>query len=122
MTRVRTLAAILIAVLLAAACISIVLTSHKKLQVSADFERVTGLYTGSGVRLLGIQIGTITDVEPEGKFVRVTMQYNDKYRLPANVTAVIVPPSLIADRYVQFTPVYTGGPVLRDKAHIPIDR
>jgi phospholipid/cholesterol/gamma-HCH transport system substrate-binding protein len=57
-----------------------------------------------------------------GQFVRVKMEYNGKYRIPADAQAAIVPPSLIADRYVQFTPVYRGGPVMRDGAKIPLNR
>jgi phospholipid/cholesterol/gamma-HCH transport system substrate-binding protein len=72
--------------------------------------------------MLGIQIGKVTDVEPQGQSVRVSMTVSTKYPVPAGAEAVIVPPSLIADRYVQFTPAYTGGPVLRDKAHIPLAR
>jgi phospholipid/cholesterol/gamma-HCH transport system substrate-binding protein len=57
-----------------------------------------------------------------GQFVRVKMEYDGKYRLPADAGAAIIPPSLIADRYVQFTPVYRGGPVMKDNAVIPLNR
>jgi phospholipid/cholesterol/gamma-HCH transport system substrate-binding protein len=109
-------------VLLIAACASIVLGNKKTVTVTADFQRVTGLYSGSGVRMLGVQIGKIQDVEPMGQFVRVTMKYDGKYRVPADAQAAIIPPSLIADRYVQFTPVYRGGPVMKDHAKIPLSR
>jgi phospholipid/cholesterol/gamma-HCH transport system substrate-binding protein len=74
------------------------------------------------VRILGIPVGTVQDIEPRGTFVRVTMKIKQKYRLPADAQAAIIPPSLIADRYVQFTPVYRGGPQLRDGTHIPLSR
>ncbi|HSP36573.1 MAG TPA: MCE family protein, partial [Frankiaceae bacterium] len=116
------IAGVLVAVLLIAACLSIVIGNRNTKKVTADFQRVTGLYTGSSVRLLGIKIGKITKIEPMGQFVRVSMTYDGKYRLPADAQAAIIPPSLIADRYVQFTPVYRGGPILRDKARIPVSR
>jgi len=121
-SRIKTLAGVLILVLLAAAAFTLVLEKNTKVEVEADFQRVTGLYSGSGVRMLGIQIGKVTDVEPMGAFVRVKMQYNSKYRIPADAMAAIIPPSLIADRYVQFTPAYRGGPVMRDHAKIPLNR
>jgi virulence factor Mce-like protein len=34
--------------------------------------------------------------------------------VPANAQAVIIVPSLVADRYIQFTPVYRGGAALKD--------
>jgi phospholipid/cholesterol/gamma-HCH transport system substrate-binding protein len=47
------------------------------------------------------------------------MSYDGKYKLPTNVDAVLVPPSIVSDRYVQLAPVYTGGPVLPDHGVIP---
>ncbi len=41
--------------------------------VHADFEYVNGIYTGSKVAVLGVGVGTVTDVEPQGTSVRVTM-------------------------------------------------
>lgn len=122
MSRIKTLAGVLILVLLAAASFSLVLGKNQKIEVEADFQRVTGLYSGSGVRMLGVQIGTVKDVEPMGGFVRVKLQYSSKYRVPADAMAAIIPPSLIADRYVQFTPAYRGGPVLRNRAKLPLNR
>jgi phospholipid/cholesterol/gamma-HCH transport system substrate-binding protein len=121
-SRVKTFAAVLIAVLLIAACAAILLGQQKTVRVTADFERVTGLYSGSSVRMLGVKIGKVTDVEPQGKFVRVKLEYDGQYPVPADAQAAIIPPSLIADRYVQFTPAYRGGPVMRDHARIPLNR
>jgi phospholipid/cholesterol/gamma-HCH transport system substrate-binding protein len=42
--------------------------------------------------------------------------------VPANATASILNPSLVASRTIQLSPPYTGGPVLKDGAVIPIDR
>jgi virulence factor Mce-like protein len=36
--------------------------------------------------------------------------------------AVIVPPSVVSDRYVQLTPAYSGGPTLPDGADLPLSR
>ena len=73
MSRIKTIAGVVILVLLAAACFSLVLERNTSNEATADFERVTGLYSGSGVRMLGIQIGKVTDVEPMGGFVRVKL-------------------------------------------------
>jgi phospholipid/cholesterol/gamma-HCH transport system substrate-binding protein len=42
--------------------------------------------------------------------------------VPANAQAVVVSPSVVSDRYVQLTPVYTGGAVMADNATIPRER
>lgn len=90
--------------------------------VSAYFSQAVSIYQGSDVDLMGVPIGKVTAVVPEGGQVRVDMQYDAKYTLPANVKAVIVTPTLIADRFVQLTPAYTGGAKLAADAHIPMSR
>jgi phospholipid/cholesterol/gamma-HCH transport system substrate-binding protein len=52
----------------------------------------------------------------------VTFFVDDKYKVPANVNAVIMSPSLVPVRAIQLTPVYTGGPAMRDGAVIPQER
>src|SRR4029078_3614045 len=46
----------------------------------------------------------------------------NKYKVPANATASILNPSLVASRTIQLSPPYTGGPELENTAVIPIDR
>src|SRR5690349_12307616 len=48
------------------------------------------------------------------------MEYDDTYDVPADAKAVIVTPTLVADRFVQLTPVYESGPVLADDAEIAL--
>jgi phospholipid/cholesterol/gamma-HCH transport system substrate-binding protein len=54
--------------------------------------------------------------------VRVDLRYDADYEVPADARAVIVPPSVVSDRYVQLAPAYTGGPVLADGAELPVER
>jgi virulence factor Mce-like protein len=72
--------------------------------------------------VLGLPIGTVTDVVPEGDRVRVQMLIDDGYDIPAKADAVVLAPSLVSDRYVQFAPVYDGGEKMKDGAKVPLDR
>ena len=69
---------------------------------------------------MGVRIGTVTAVVPEGDRVRVAMEYDAEYKLPADAKAAIITPTLTADRFVQIAPAYTGGPVMADKAEIAL--
>ena len=89
-------------------------------RVTAYFNQAVGLYSGSDVRVLGLPIGTITKVVPQGDRVRVDMTIDDTYKIPADAKAVILAPSLVSDRYVQFAPVYDGGPTMKDGATVPL--
>jgi virulence factor Mce-like protein len=86
--------------------------------VSALFDTTVGLYEGSDVQVLGVKVGTVTGVKPEGDKVRVSMRLDRGQSVAAGTGAVIVAPTLVSDRYVQLTTPYTGGAKLRDGATI----
>jgi len=90
-------------------------------KLSAYFGKTVGLYAGSSVRVLGVPVGQVTDVTPQGDAVRVDMRVDD-VPLPADVGAVVVAPSLVSDRYVQLTPAYDSGPVLATGTVLAKDR
>lgn len=90
--------------------------------VTAYFTKAIGLFPESRVRVLGVSIGRVTSVTPVGSKVRVEMRLDPDVNVPADAKAVIVPISLISDRYVQLTPVYASGPRLRNGAVIDTDR
>ena len=54
--------------------------------------------------------------------MRVTFDVDDSVQVPADAGAMIITPTVVADRYVQLTPAYTGGPTLDDGASIPMER
>ncbi|MFC4853822.1 MCE family protein [Actinophytocola glycyrrhizae] len=81
---------------------------------SAVFTGVVGLYEDNDVRVLGVKVGHVDKVTPNGDTVRVDMLVDRTVRIPAAAKAVIVAPALVSDRYVQFTPVYTGGQAMAE--------
>ncbi|KIU17166.1 MCE family protein [Mycolicibacterium llatzerense] len=89
----------------------------------AIFTRVTGLYSGDEVRVSGVKVGTVSDVQPQGQTVKLTLNVDRDVPIPADVKAVIVQQNLVAARYVQLTPAYrTTGPTLREGSVIPVSR
>jgi phospholipid/cholesterol/gamma-HCH transport system substrate-binding protein len=95
-------------------------TDQKRL--TAHFARTVGLYKHSDVRILGVRIGQVTAIKPEGATVRVDMEYDGKYKLPVDAKALVVSPSIVSDRYVQITPVWKGGAALPGNFDLPADR
>jgi virulence factor Mce-like protein len=91
-------------------------------RVTAYFTQTVGLYPGSGVSILGIDVGDITEITALGDRVRVEMLIDDDYDIPADAQAVVLAPSLVSDRYVQFSPTYDGGPTMEDGDEVPLDR
>ncbi|WP_392674115.1 MCE family protein [Streptomyces sp. LN785] len=87
--------------------------------VTAYFDQATGVYAGSDLRILGVKVGTVESVEPRGKEVGVVLRVDKGVKVPRDVHAVVVAPSLVADRYIQLAPAYDGGAVLEDGAELP---
>ncbi len=91
--------------------------------VSAEFESAVGVYPGTPVKILGIDVGDVYQVKPEGAYVRVSMTYDSKYKLPLNTVALEVANSLVSDRFIQLQFKYqTSGPTLKNHATIPVNR
>jgi phospholipid/cholesterol/gamma-HCH transport system substrate-binding protein len=101
---------------------------NQTMHVTGMFSRAVGLYPGSDVRVLGVPIGTVISVTPEGDQVAVEFEYDAAVKIPANAMAAVVSPSLVSDRYVQLLPAYTSGPVMtsgstiaRDHTAVPVE-
>ncbi len=114
--------AVIVAAALVAGGLLIYHASHKGNQVTAYFSEAIGVYPGSTVRVLGVPVGTVDAVQPQGTQVKVTMTVDSGVPVPAGAKAVVVAASVVSDRYVQLTPAYTGGPQLAAGAVIPVSR
>lgn len=90
--------------------------------VVAYFPEANALYRGDEVRIMGVQVGSIDDIEVVGDVTKVTFHYDNKYKVPADASAVILNPTLVAARNIQLEPPYRGGAALADNAEIPIER
>ncbi|MBB3748126.1 phospholipid/cholesterol/gamma-HCH transport system substrate-binding protein [Mycolicibacterium sp. BK634] len=93
-----------------------------KTRVTAYFDNSTGIYPGDQIRILGVPVGEIETIEPQPHRAKITFWVDDQYKIPADVKAVILSPSLVTARAIQLAPAYTSGPVLADHAVIPQDR
>ncbi|MEO3929757.1 MCE family protein [Micromonosporaceae bacterium B7E4] len=121
--RRRALLAAGVTVVVAAAAAFVVLhQGSPQRRLVAHFARAVGIHPGSDVRVLGVRIGEVVSISPAGRTVRLELRYDARHDIPADASAVIVPPSLVSDRYVQLTPAYSGGARLSDGAELPVDR
>ena len=97
--------------------------SAGKRELIIQFDRAVGLYTGSEVKVLGVGVGHITKLAPDGPVVDVHVVVSDgKVPIPKDVQAYIMVPNLVSDRYIQLEPAYSpGDPTLADGATITAD-
>lgn len=121
--KVRKRLALLTALSLLAALTYVLWPRPEPVRVTAYFPRTVGIYPGSDVRVLGVRIGEVREITPEGGRVRVELEYEADREVPADAQAAIINSSVVSDRYVQLLPVYRGaGPVLRTGDEIPESR
>jgi phospholipid/cholesterol/gamma-HCH transport system substrate-binding protein len=117
----RTIVPAIIVMLLVAAAV-VMFRGEERKTLTAHFPRTVSVYEGSDVRVLGVSVGQVDTVTPSGTDVVVTMSYDADVEVPADAKAVIIAPSIVGDRFVQLTPVYTGGDVMADDATLDVDR
>ncbi|MGW4057559.1 MCE family protein [Amycolatopsis sp. NPDC004747] len=118
----RFVAAALLLALVVSAALWWVFSGSGQHHVTAFFTRAVGVYPGSDVRVLGVRIGQVDSVTPEGEQVRVTMSVDGSVGVAEDTTLLVIAPSVVADRYLQFAKPARGGPRLPDGATIPIRR
>jgi phospholipid/cholesterol/gamma-HCH transport system substrate-binding protein len=79
-------------------------------EIKARFSRAVQVFPGNSVRVLGVTIGRVTDVENVDGAAEVTLRIDEPdIKLPDDVSATIVPVSLLGERYIQLFPAYDGG-------------
>ena len=77
------------------------------------FPNVAGLKAGSPVRLAGVEVGSVQDVELSGEQVDVVFEVNDDYRdrITTGSVATLGSISLLGESAVDITPSRAGMPI-----------
>lgn len=119
MMRHLRLAVLLALVLVATSCTGAV--PQRGMTVTAYLTDAAGLFVGNDVGVLGVPVGKVTSITPDGAQVKVTMKIDTSQPVPAGAGAVVVARSVATDRYVELTPVYSSGPRMRSGAIIRAD-
>jgi virulence factor Mce-like protein len=110
-----------LAVVLAAALVYFT-TATGTYPVNATFASAQGVFPGAAVRLLGVRVGTVTDVQYSHGAVHIVMAVNGNQALPADLHAALVAPLLLGQPDVELSPGYTGGPTFQRGSTIPENR
>jgi phospholipid/cholesterol/gamma-HCH transport system substrate-binding protein len=91
-------------------------------EITVEFPKTVGLYPASRVLVQGVRAGTVSTVEAAVDRVRVKLKVHDVSLAP-NAVATLRMRSLIGERYVELSPVWSGkGPRLENGAVIPLAR
>jgi phospholipid/cholesterol/gamma-HCH transport system substrate-binding protein len=89
--------------------------------INVVYSSAPGLFTGAAVDVLGVKVGSVTDVQNVGNTVHVTLAVDQGTRIPASAFASLVAPQLLGSPDIDLNPGYTGGPYLASNATIAED-
>lgn len=75
-------------------------------QVTARFGDASGLTVGTEVRMAGVKVGTVStqDIDPETYLATVTMNIDERIRLPLDTSARIIPDGLLGGNFISLEP------------------
>jgi phospholipid/cholesterol/gamma-HCH transport system substrate-binding protein len=97
-------------------------------EVTAKFDHIDGIKTGSDVRISGVKVGTVTSalLDPKSFQAEVRMTIDSSYPLPVDTDAVIVSSSLLGDNVMTLVPgnddknIPPGGRITRTESPISL--
>lgn len=89
---------------------------------TAYFKFANSINPGDAIKVLGMDIGQVDKLTPAGDKIKVDFHYDSKVKLPADVKAAILSPTLVATRFIQLDPAYTSGPEFENAGTIPVER
>ena len=86
--------------------------------INVVYSSAPGLFTGAAVDVLGVKVGSVTNVQNVGNTVHVTLAVDQGTKIPSAAFASLVAPQLLGSPDVDLNPGYTGGPYLASNATI----
>ncbi|HWD56291.1 MAG TPA: MlaD family protein [Acidimicrobiales bacterium] len=89
--------------------------------VNVVYTSAPGLFAGAAVDVLGVKVGSVTNVVNVGDKVHVTLAVDQGTKIPTSAFASLVAPQLLGSPDVDLNPGYTGGPSLPANATIGQD-
>src|SRR5687767_6521523 len=87
--------------------------SWQRYPLKAVFPNIAGLNEGSLVRIAGVPVGAVTDIELTGERVEITLEIRDEMRSRVTTmsTATLGSVSLLGESAVDITPSTQGAPI-----------
>jgi phospholipid/cholesterol/gamma-HCH transport system substrate-binding protein len=89
-------------------------------EITAEFRDAAGLVTENQVRVAGIKVGTVADIELVGDKVVVTMEIDNGTQIPSDAFAEIKLATILGTKFVDVE-AKGGGPYMEDGDNISIE-
>lgn len=98
-------------------------------RVSASFSNISGISTGSDVRIGGIKIGTVEDLSLDPKTFKAvaSLRVQENVKLPVDSSAAVQSTGLIGDKFIAVDPggddkeIADGGKITITQSSVSIE-
>lgn len=91
--------------------------------VVAEFRDVSPILVGNDVKLTGVQVGKVADINLVNGVAKLVLELDNKaLPLHADAQATVKPVSLLGERFVDLNPGSSDAPLLPSGAPIPISQ
>ncbi len=91
-------------------------------EVKAEFKDAAGVTAENQVRVAGIKVGTVSEVELRDDHVLITMEIENGTEIPDDAFAEIKLATLLGTKFIDLEAKGVGEPYLEDGDVIPVDR
>lgn len=95
-------------------------SSDDNFKVYAPFKQVLGLENSADVRLSGVPVGKVESIVTANGGVIVTMQIDDKIKIPDDSTATVASVGVMGSKFVNITPGVDNGNYLQNGDSIKV--
>lgn len=89
---------------------------------AAEFTNVSGLRVGDDLRLAGVRVGKVEEIEVEGRGARVLLAVEEGEHVRTDSRVVMRYQNLLGQRYLALEGGTTGAPVQEPGSTIPVER
>lgn len=128
MMRAKRLAGTSLAAVVAVSLVACSPSGTGTYEVVARFSRAVAVYEQSDVKVMGVTVGHVRDIEIDGDEIVVALAIDDDVPLPADATVAISPVSLIGERDVVLPAwkpgderLAPGSVIGRERTIIPVE-
>ncbi|MGY2125698.1 MlaD family protein [Nocardia gipuzkoensis] len=108
-----------IAALTVSGCSLLPQVGDEPTRITADFDNIAGVYVGNPVTVLGLEVGRVERIVVKSTLIEVYLSIKSEVKIPKDAMAVLISPSIVTDRHIELSPVYSHGETLADGAHLP---
>lgn len=92
---------------------------HSQNKLVTEFDQVAGLNLQSAIRVAGVKVGAVTNIELDGKRAKVTLGLPKEFQVYQDASASLSSIGILGEKYIELDPGHPAAGLLPMDATIP---